>query len=268
MYSMQHITYHAPVVLACVLLFLPVTSTLTLTKRDLPKGDISSHIPLIATRLTLDGFYKESISEFSSDATTEWQGLTSVNVNSAKMRPAVYSGETLHKKTDANTPYVHSISSPPSRRPFVIDNISLPVGHHKSTVVEPSNSCVHGVKRRENLETIVFTCTFDTTKDEFERTDKSIYTLLIQKIFDLSKCSVFAEMDTSLFSGHDILTRIFVESKDVPSVMKTLERGKLDVGVAGEPVYLHVSNPAVTTDSEVVREDAGEMINWGVFTFI
>ena len=117
MYSMQHITYHAPVVLACVLLFLPVTSTLTLTKRDLPKGDISSHIPLIATRLTLDGFYKESISEFSPDDATEWQGLTSVTANSAKMRLGVHSSDTLDKKRDAGTPPLHSISLPTRKTP-------------------------------------------------------------------------------------------------------------------------------------------------------
>ena len=117
MYSMQRITYYTPVVLVCVLLSLPVTSALTLTKRDIPKGDISSHIPLIATRLTLDGFYKESISEFLPDDATEWQGLTSVTANNAKMRLGVHSSDTIDKKRDAETPPLHSISLPTRKIP-------------------------------------------------------------------------------------------------------------------------------------------------------
>ena len=259
MYSEPRSTYYTLTVLVCVILFLPVTSTLVLNRRDIPKGDISSHVPLIATRLTLDKFFKETISESASDDTTEWQDIINVKTNRIQEGPTPKSTDTIDNKPGGKTPDVKTYSGP-SLASFTRGDTGLATDHHKSALIEDSKPCVPDVERSSDLQTIEFTCTSATVKGIHEITDTWIYILAVQTSFNLAKCSVHIAADSSFAPGQSVQTRIFVESKDVPSVMNKLESGKLAAGVMGESIYLHVSNPVVTTVSKVVKKDDFEQI--------
>jgi hypothetical protein len=195
-----------------------------------------------------------------SDDTTQWHDLTNVKANSAKQQPSLKSVDTIDKKPDAYTPNVKTSSAPPLKPPR-IDDTGLYTDHHKPTLVEDSDSCVLDVERSSDIQTIEFTCTFATVKDGFEITDTSIYLLAVQIAFNLAKCSAFIAPGSSFVPGHNVQTRIFIESKDVPSVMNRLESGKLAVSAMGESIYLHVSNPAVTTVSKVTKKDDLELVD-------
>jgi len=253
MFSVKHGTYYPFTIMGIFLVLSPYISAISINRRD-----ISTHVPVLATLLTLEDYtppIRDTESSMNFDSTT-WHGLSSVKANYDKERDPVLTTPPPDVPEGATVPPLKrfKVSDPP----------------WKWTKLRKSN-CGPASRQGIDTKTIEFTARIDMPNNNFHNAEDSIYRVAVARKFQIETCRVdiisVSSTDASSITT-DVITRISIPMQDVEYAMETLEDGNIPFILGGEAISVSTSDTRIIPSSQDVRKDHAEILEWETFMFI
>jgi hypothetical protein len=209
-------------VLAALLTSSPLVSTISLNRRD-----ISAHIPMIATLITLDDLVssKESIPESTMDTPfTKWHGLTTVNTNKVT--------RSIPANVEKRPGLVRTDKALPDKRTSDLKNI-------KNTVFDKMSVGLRGANDEDFLDTGPDLP--HTKEDRFDMTDK------VNEVRSLA----------------NVKGEILGWDTSMPGTKPDSDTVKNNLEILGWDKFMH----STKEDSDTVKKDNSEMVEWDTFMY-
>ena len=274
MFSLQHRSLY----ISFIIVFVQ-TMSLRSNAVSANKQDISNHLPVLATLISLDndvsidntaftGKIKRNLPNF-----TKWHGLSSVNA--------------LNALTKDSTP---SQGASTTHTPSAVGNVAA--SHMKESMdttssYKPKNTYKHGfgcgLIQGVDTTTIEFTVSIYSAKYSIPEYKNSIYTHSIGNKFGLKECSVHIvsqsvttgittsdndvlthPISDSIQSKTDVITRIYAPTDEVVHLTETLKDGPMHLFLGEELVKVYVSDVSIVRPQAVAKDET-EMLNWSEF---
>jgi hypothetical protein len=256
MFSVKHGTYYPFTIMGILLVLSPCISTISINRRD-----ISTHVPVLATLLTLEDYtppIRDTESSMNLDSTT-WKGLSSVKANHDKERDPIIT------PTPPDVP--EGATVPPLKRFKIADP---PWNWAKLRKSNCGSS-----KQGPDTKVIEFTAQIDMPNNRFHTIEDSIYRVAVARKFEIETCSVgviSVSSTDATFTTTDVITRISIPIQDVDYVMETLNNGNIWKTIPfvldDDDISVYVSNTRIIPSSHDVRKDHAEILEWETFMFI
>ena len=231
------------------------------TAISINRRDISTHVPVLATLLTLEDYtppIRDTESSMNLDSTT-WKGLSSVKANHDKERDPIIT------PTPPDVP--EGATVPPLKRFKIADP---PWNWAK---LRKSNCGAS--KQSPNTKIIEFTAQIDMPNNRFHAIEDSIYRVAVARKFEIETCSVgviSVSSTDATFTTTDVITRISIPIQDVDYVMEILNDGNIWKTIPfvldDDDISVYVSNTRIIPSSHDVRKDHAEIMEWETFMFI